>query len=77
MKNNITNKDKQGKPHGEQITYHPNENISYIQNYHHGNDHGYIAGFNEDNTIRYKLYFNMGNRIYKEDHWTNLIKIRI
>ena len=77
MKQNIKNKDKQGKRHGKQIRYYPNGNIFCIDNYHHGKWHGYQAFFNDDNSIEYKEYYNMGNSIYSEDHYHKHIQINI
>ena len=78
MRNNIRNTDKQGKLHGEQIDYYSNDNISWIENYHHGLWHGYQIGFNPDNTISFKQYCNMNKWVYEEDHvWSNQIRIKI
>ena len=77
MNKDIRIRDKQGKLHGKQIDYFSNGNINFIENYNHGLRHGYLVYFNTDKSIEYKLYFNMGNRIYKESHWTKQIKIKI
>ena len=77
MKKDIINRDKNGNLHGKQIYYHPNDNIGWIENYHHDKPNGYLAWFNQDNSINFKDYWNMGKLIYEEDHWTNQINIKI
>ena len=77
MKNNIRNRDENGNLHGKQISYHSNDNISWIYNYHHGKYQGYQAWFNIDKSIFNKSYYNMGKRIYSEYHWSKQIGIKI
>ena len=77
MKKDIRNKDEQGNLHGEQIDYHPNGEIRWILNYHHGKPHGYIAWFYSDNTIEHKSYWNTDKKIYGENHYYNQIEINI
>ena len=77
MKDNIRNKDKQGKRHGKKISYHPNGNIRWISNFHHGKRHGYLAWFYKDKSIQFKQYCNMGKWIYDEYHYDNQIQINI
>ena len=77
MKNNIRNYDKNNNLHGVQITYHPNDNISCIENWYHGIYHGYKAWFKSDNSIDLKLYYNMGKWVYSENYFHKQIKIHI
>ena len=78
MNKDIINHDKNGNLHGVQIEYHSNGNIRWIDNYHHGILNGYEAWFRSDNSIDFKDYYNMGKRIYDEDHlWSKQIEIKI
>ena len=74
MKKHIRNRDKDGKL----ICYYPNGNICNIDNYYHGLLNGYSAWFKICGLTNVKEYFNMGNKIYIEDHLFNKeIQIKI
>ena len=77
MKNNITNKDENGKLHGLQIDYYLFGNIRLITNYHHGLWHGYRAYFHSDNSIVFEAHFNNGKYTYSENYHHKQIKINI
>ena len=78
MNKDIRNRDKNGNLHGKQIDYHLNGNICNIDNWYHGEPNGYSAWFKVNGLINDKEYFNMGKRIYEEDHlWHRQIRIKI
>ena len=78
MKKDIRNYDKNGNYHGEQISYHSNDNITWIYNYNHGIRNGYHAWFKSDKAIDFKNYWNMNKLIYSENHhWSKQIQIKI